>query len=187
MNAKVIQVIATEHCRGLGTTDDPCRAVTGYHSLDGELLAEVDPCGNLAAEKESTTVTKPESVTLVDRNHELSEVKARHDILLYQLKECEAMRDKTLDDNQKLRAELNVLANDKAKADHELALARAINHLTKPNPALENVLGKLRAIYNAIRPGKGFDSAIIYGIDAVAQFTYGDLRRWVESEKAPAP
>lgn len=42
---RVIQVIETdlEH-RGKGIKGDPCRVVRQYYSLEGELLAEVDPC-----------------------------------------------------------------------------------------------------------------------------------------------
>lgn len=44
--AKVIQVIVTTLTRrGTGKdADSPIRIVTQYWSLDGELLAEVDPC-----------------------------------------------------------------------------------------------------------------------------------------------
>lgn len=43
--AKVIQVIETKLLRrGKGVESDPIRIVTQYWSLDGELLAEVDPC-----------------------------------------------------------------------------------------------------------------------------------------------
>ena len=42
--AKVIQVIVTDILRrGTGTAADPIRIITQYWSLDGELLAEVDP------------------------------------------------------------------------------------------------------------------------------------------------
>lgn len=43
-NAKVIQVIETTlELRGKGTSDAPYRRVTQYWTLDGKLLAEVDP------------------------------------------------------------------------------------------------------------------------------------------------
>lgn len=43
--AKVIQVIQTSlSSRGDGTRDNHMRRITQYWSLDGELLAEVDPC-----------------------------------------------------------------------------------------------------------------------------------------------
>ena len=42
--AKVIQVIETKSARGKGTEQQLCRVVTQYWSLDGELLAENDPC-----------------------------------------------------------------------------------------------------------------------------------------------
>jgi len=42
--AKVVQVIETEITRGEGVTFDRCRKVMQYWSLDGQLLAEVDPC-----------------------------------------------------------------------------------------------------------------------------------------------
>ena len=93
MNAKLIQVIATEHCRGLGSVDDPCRIVTACHSLDGELLAEVDPCGNLSARKESTTVAKLESATLVDRNPALENVLAKLRVIITN---CEGFEDSYL-------------------------------------------------------------------------------------------
>ncbi len=40
--AKVIQVIETVSRIGKGTEEDPCRLVTEYWSLDGELLAVND-------------------------------------------------------------------------------------------------------------------------------------------------
>ena len=45
-NAKLITVIVTTLTRrGTGkTSDSPIRVVTQYWSLDGALLAEVDPC-----------------------------------------------------------------------------------------------------------------------------------------------
>ena len=43
-SAKVIQVIETISARGKGTEEDPCRPVHKYWSLEGELLAENDPC-----------------------------------------------------------------------------------------------------------------------------------------------
>jgi hypothetical protein len=42
--AKVIQVIEVEVKRGKGIEDDPIRGVMQYWSLEGELLAESDPC-----------------------------------------------------------------------------------------------------------------------------------------------
>lgn len=42
--AKVIQVIETEVTRGKGEEGDPLRGVTQYWSLEGDLLAENDPC-----------------------------------------------------------------------------------------------------------------------------------------------
>jgi hypothetical protein len=42
--AKVIQVIEAEDRRGNGMPDNPWRMVKQYFSLDGELLAEFDPC-----------------------------------------------------------------------------------------------------------------------------------------------
>jgi len=41
---RVIQVIETEVARGEGTVEDVFRQVTQYHTLDGEFLAERDPC-----------------------------------------------------------------------------------------------------------------------------------------------
>ena len=43
-SAKVIQVIETVSARGAGTPENPCRIVHQYWSLEGELLAENDPC-----------------------------------------------------------------------------------------------------------------------------------------------
>lgn len=40
----VIQVIEVKFLRGQGIEGDVCRIVTAYYSLDGRLLAEVDPC-----------------------------------------------------------------------------------------------------------------------------------------------
>ena len=42
-SAKVIRVIETRAIRGCGTVDDVNREVIQYWSLDGDLLAEVDP------------------------------------------------------------------------------------------------------------------------------------------------
>lgn len=42
-SAKVIQVIVTEAIEGRGVESDPIRSVLQYWSLDGELLAKVDP------------------------------------------------------------------------------------------------------------------------------------------------
>lgn len=42
--AKVIRVIETTMTRrGNGTKESPCRIITQYWTLKGELLAEVDP------------------------------------------------------------------------------------------------------------------------------------------------
>jgi hypothetical protein len=41
---KVIEVIEVGVMRGKGTADDTMRSVTSYFSLDGEPLAESDPC-----------------------------------------------------------------------------------------------------------------------------------------------
>ena len=43
-SAKVIQVIETKALAGRGTYDEPCRTVTQYWNLEGELLAVNDPC-----------------------------------------------------------------------------------------------------------------------------------------------
>lgn len=42
--ARVIQVIETKSARGSGAKEQPSRIVTEYWSLDGEKLAERDPC-----------------------------------------------------------------------------------------------------------------------------------------------
>lgn len=49
--AKVIQVIETVEHRGRGVEGDPHRGVTQYWSLDGSLLAEVDPCATVGGNK----------------------------------------------------------------------------------------------------------------------------------------
>jgi hypothetical protein len=47
VSARIIRVIVTElEVRGRGTKDDPRRRVRQYWSLDGKLLAEVDPWSN---------------------------------------------------------------------------------------------------------------------------------------------
>lgn len=44
MNAKVIKVIRTDlDVRGKGTPESPIRRIVQFWTLDGELLAEVDP------------------------------------------------------------------------------------------------------------------------------------------------
>lgn len=47
-SAEVIQVIKTTAARGRGTESDPCRIVTQYWSLVGELLAEHDPVAQIS-------------------------------------------------------------------------------------------------------------------------------------------
>ena len=42
--ARVIQVIEPKSNRGKGTLDDLSRQVVQYWSVEGELLAEKDPC-----------------------------------------------------------------------------------------------------------------------------------------------
>jgi hypothetical protein len=48
---RVIQVIESTINRGIGIEPDPVRNVTQYHTLDGVLLAENDPCRNWAKNK----------------------------------------------------------------------------------------------------------------------------------------
>ena len=43
MSAKLVKVIEAKITRGSGKEGDPYREVTQYWSLDGKLLAEVDP------------------------------------------------------------------------------------------------------------------------------------------------
>lgn len=43
-SARVIQVIETKSIRGNGTENDLCRVITQYWDLEGNLLAEKDPC-----------------------------------------------------------------------------------------------------------------------------------------------
>lgn len=42
-SARMRSVIETKALRGEGTEEDPCREVTQYWSVSGELLAENDP------------------------------------------------------------------------------------------------------------------------------------------------
>jgi hypothetical protein len=52
--AKVIQVIETTLTRrGEGIEGDPIRIIRQYWSMDGELLAEVDPVSNATEEKQT--------------------------------------------------------------------------------------------------------------------------------------
>lgn len=44
-SAKIIEVIETKSLRGEGTVENPCRQVTQYWNLEGELLAEHDSGG----------------------------------------------------------------------------------------------------------------------------------------------
>ena len=46
--ARIICVIETKSLRGEGTETDKCRIVTQYWDLNGNLLAESDPCGEEA-------------------------------------------------------------------------------------------------------------------------------------------
>lgn len=43
-DVKVIQVISAEYVHGEGTEASPIRIITRYLTLDGEILAEYDPC-----------------------------------------------------------------------------------------------------------------------------------------------
>lgn len=43
MMIKLMQVICAEITKGKGTEENPVRIVIQYWSVDGELLAEVDP------------------------------------------------------------------------------------------------------------------------------------------------
>lgn len=43
-SAKLITVIETKSLRGVGTQEDMCRCVTQYWDMEGNLLAEKDPC-----------------------------------------------------------------------------------------------------------------------------------------------
>ncbi len=43
-SAEVIKVIKTTALRGVGTKEDMSRIVTQYWSLEGNFLAENDPC-----------------------------------------------------------------------------------------------------------------------------------------------
>lgn len=55
--AKVIQVIESETLRGNGSTTI-MRGVKQYWTLDGDLLAEVDPCAKLVVEDTAEHVRK---------------------------------------------------------------------------------------------------------------------------------
>ena len=47
----VMQVIrTTNHVRGTGEKDSPYRRITQYWTLDGDFLAEVDPCRTSTSE-----------------------------------------------------------------------------------------------------------------------------------------
>lgn len=41
---KLMQVIYIEFTRGDGTEENPCRIVKQYRGIEGEFLAENDPC-----------------------------------------------------------------------------------------------------------------------------------------------
>ena len=51
-SAQVIQVIKTESMRDEGTNEDMCRIVKQHWSLEGELLAENDPCEKETARRD---------------------------------------------------------------------------------------------------------------------------------------
>lgn len=60
-NARVIQVIETSlEQRGRGVEDDPIRRVRQFWTLDGELLAEVDPCQPATESPLGRSVASPE-------------------------------------------------------------------------------------------------------------------------------
>lgn len=42
-SARRLEVLEVEYVRGMGTEDDMVRRVRRYYTLEGELLAEVDP------------------------------------------------------------------------------------------------------------------------------------------------
>lgn len=60
MVAKLIQVIQTElRTRGTGKDESsPIRGITEYWSLDGKLLAEVDPCPPNERDRAANIVNK---------------------------------------------------------------------------------------------------------------------------------
>ena len=59
--ARLIQVIETDCLRGKGLAGDPCRHVKQFFSVDGKLLAEVDPWKKYQHEDETKRL-----VTLVE-------------------------------------------------------------------------------------------------------------------------
>ena len=55
MSAKLMTVIVTDmQCRGKGVESDPSRRITQYWSMQGELLAEDDPCEATEIRREKT-------------------------------------------------------------------------------------------------------------------------------------
>lgn len=50
---KVIQVILADELRGQGVESDPFRRVVQVFTLEGELIAEEDPCRPFGIRKES--------------------------------------------------------------------------------------------------------------------------------------
>ncbi len=66
---------------------------------------------------------------------------------------------------------------ERLKAENEVLCSQLNTDGTKKNPALENVLAKLRGIFER---GRGFHNSLFIKDD----LTLGDLQRWVESEKA---
>lgn len=91
------------------------------------------------------------------------------------------LRD-ALEENQRLSDELHAVSEERYGLKAELCdLYDKHIAATKPNPALENVLAKLRSVVLA-HPLSERD-AIVISMDAGAQLTIGDLRRWIEGEK----
>lgn len=67
--AQVIQVIKTTRVYGKGTKQDLVRIITEYWSLDGELLASVDP-GFIAHETAQDSHVKDQLLLAIERDEE---------------------------------------------------------------------------------------------------------------------
>jgi hypothetical protein len=86
---------------------------------------------------------------------------------------------------QRLSDELHLVSAERDAARIELDKARAVaGGATQANPALENVLAKLRSYAENCSHHRKDDSLILTtdAHGATVTLTLGDLRRWVESE-----
>ena len=55
--AEAVQVIRTVTLVGSGTQENPCRDVVQYWTLDGQLIATIDPNNSLKEEPEITRIS----------------------------------------------------------------------------------------------------------------------------------